>query len=87
MDREGGDHFLSFLHIISSKQQQQDVAGGHYKVTIEWKHTKTYNPFPQYFAEMMTPQWNCVYCAKELSTKEENRVHIQRECKEREPWG
>ena len=51
VDREGGDHFLSFLHIISSKQQQQDVAGGHYKVNIG-NIQKLTTPFPS-----ISPRW------------------------------
>jgi len=32
--REGGDHFLSFLKIIATKQRQEDVSSEQYKVTI-----------------------------------------------------
>ena len=40
----------------------------------------------QYFLELNSPLWDCMYCGLPMSSKEEQRVHIQRDCHERPPW-
>ena len=35
---------------------------------------------------MEEPLWDCIYCGLEMSSKEEQRLHVQRDCKERLAW-
>ena len=35
---------------------------------------------------MEEPLWDCIYCGLEMFSKEEQRVHVQRACKERPAW-
>ena len=83
--REGGDHFLSFLKIIATKQRQEDVSSEQYKVTIEWKLTSIYNHLLQYFAEMMAPVELCVLRQGAQHQRGQQGPH-QEGVKECEPW-
>ena len=40
----------------------------------------------QYFVEMNTPIWDCIYCGHPMTNKEEQRIHVQKDCKERPAW-
>ena len=40
-------------------------------------------PCLQFFLPIEDPPWNCIYWGLEMSSKEEQRVHVQRACKER----
>ena len=39
----------------------------------------------QYFVEMETPLWDCIFCGEPKASKEEQRVHLK-DCSERPAW-
>jgi len=68
--REQGDHYTSFLALLASKREEE---------TPE-------EEVPEFFLEMETPLWDCVFCGLELDTKEEQRRHVQKSCLGKTAW-
>ena len=88
--RSGADLFKSFLQLIAERQSVISPPEEIPKVWeivcfMEWLFHIICCCF-QYFLELNSPLWDCMYCGLPMSSKEEQRVHIQRDCHERPPW-
>ena len=70
MQKEGGDHFIEFMKIISNKQCQDDPD---FDLRQVWKfivmvfHANISKVF-QFDAELSRPWHNCIYCGKMMTT-------------------
>ena len=83
MKREQGDHYSSFLALLASKRVEETPEEEMPEVTIMHLFLLI---FLQFFLEMETPLWDCVYCGQELDTKEEQRRHVQKSCPGKPAW-
>ena len=81
--REQGNHFTSFLALLATKSKEETPEEEVPEVTIMYLLLST---LLQFFLEMETPLWDCVYCGLELDTKEEQRRHMQKSCPGKPAW-
>ena len=81
VQRAGGDHFMEFLKIIAHKQLQDDNFELPEVFFIFF--SSNFFVFLQFHAEMSKSQFNCIFCGKQMTRREENRIHIQQHCLER----
>ena len=85
--RSGADLLTSFLKLIAENQRIVTPPDDHLKVFFYIQYwmliTRINNHFTlQYFETL----WDCPYCGHECSLKEEQRIHLQRDCTERPSW-
>ena len=40
----------------------------------------------QFHEELTKPMWDCLFCGLHLTTKEQNRLHVQQKCTLRPEW-
>ena len=95
--RTGADLFTSFLKLIAEKQREVTPPEELPKVWLffslifliifAFKNIYIFVMLSlQYFVEMNTPIWDCIYCGHPMTNKEEQRIHVQKDCKERPAW-
>ena len=98
--RSGADLFTSFLKLIAEKQSEvtpdEDLPKVYlffslffidFSVVFLLKFRFISSCcYLQYFVEMNTPLWDCIYCGHPMTNKEDQRIHVQQECEERPPW-
>ena len=83
--RSGEDLFTSFLKLIAKRQNVVTPEEDLPKVFL-FKQYLCFKYYLQYFVEMNTPLWDCIFCGHPMSNKEDQRIHVQRDCSERPPW-